>query len=225
MEPAAEITEPRRADRHPTGSRFGPIESCSRSRPGGLWFLPVFFLLALLLLQGLALGATSVTVHAPAPYSVVKVGAPPTPPVTLTATADAVATRGEAGLGAAGVQTAVPGMAGTPTALPGCGAADCRDRYIVASPAGLTAGDYAERGTYTVTQPAAGSTGFMIELAVELSTGWVVGRAYLATGTSGVAGGSTITLELYLNLDTAAAPDILSVQSVIDACTSATACP
>jgi hypothetical protein len=193
------------------------------------WILPALLFVVLLVCQAIASGATTVTAHSPARYSVTHVGAPPTAPATLTAMADRVATAAYADLPAAGTQLAgTPGLAGTPTALPECLAAPCRDRYIVASPAGLVVGDYAERGTFALTQPVAPpgvSTGFLVEIAVHLSTGWIFGRAYLATGTTTLAGGAAITLQLYVNLGTAAAPTILGVDTVVDTCTSATVCP
>jgi hypothetical protein len=151
------------------------------------------------------------------------------PPVRVTATADVRATAVLAALAALGTQlTGATGMAGTPLALPTCLAATCRDRYIVANPAGLVAGDYAERVTLMVTQPAAPpgvSSGLLVEVVVHTSTGWFFGRAYFATGTTTRAGGATLTVLLFLNLGTAAAPTILSSSSVVDLCTSATACP
>jgi hypothetical protein len=192
------------------------------------WAVPGLFLVTLILLQGVASGATTLTPHPPAQYAVTHVGAALAPPVTLKATADAVATVGETRFLTAGTQAAGPGMAGVPTPLPTCGGPACRDRYIVASPAGLVRGDYAEQATYTVRQPVTPpgvSSGFLIELVVHMSTGWVFGRAYLATGTTHRAGGSTITLMVYLNLGTARAPTILSVHSVVDLCTSAAVCP
>ncbi|MGA7860846.1 MAG: hypothetical protein WCB19_03195, partial [Thermoplasmata archaeon] len=120
------------------------------------------------------------------------------------------------------------GLAGTPRALPACLAAACRDRYIVASPAGLTVGDYSERVTFALTQPVAPpgvSKAFLVEIVVQTSTGTIVGRAYVATGTTARAGGAAITLQIYVNLGTAAAPTILSLQTVVGACSAATVCP
>ena len=183
----------------------------------------------LLLLQGLAVGATSLTTHTPAAYSVTHAGAPAVPPVTVTGSGDVVATMVLAGLPPAGTQApGVIGLEGTPTALPACPASPCRDRYIVASPAGLTVGDYAERVAFTVAQPSATtgqSTGFLVEILVQTTTGYTVGRAYLATGTTALAGGATINLRLYLNLATAAPPAVIAVLTVVDQCSSAAACP
>ena len=186
-------------------------------------------LVLLLLFQGLAAGATSLTSLTPATYSVTHAGAPATPPVTVTGYEDEVATMALAGLPPAGTQaTGVIGLEGTPTALPACPFSPCRDRYTVASPAGLTVGDYAERVAFTVAQPSAAtgqSTGFLVEILVETTTGSTVGRAYLATGTTGFPGGATIDLRLYLNLATATPPTIVAVLTVVDQCSSATACP
>jgi hypothetical protein len=190
--------------------------------------VPAVLCVICFLLPGTAVGATTVTSHAPAGYAVQHVGPPPAAPTTETGTADRPAAAAQADLPVAGTQTAgTLGLAGTPTALPECLTA-CRDRYIVTSPAGLVVGDYAERITFDLTQPVAPpgvSTGFLIEIAVDLSTGWVVGRAYLATGTTTETGGAAITLTVYLNLGTAAAPTILSVRTVVDTCSTATVCP
>lgn len=186
-------------------------------------------LVVLLLCQGLAEGATSLTSQTPAAYSVTHAGAPAAPPVTVIGSEDQVATIALAGLPPAGTQaTGVIGLEGTPTALPACPFSPCRDRYTVASPAGLTVGDYAERVAFTVAQPSAAtgqSTGFLVEILVQTTTGYTVGRAYLATGTTGFPGGATINLRLYLNLATATPPTILAVLTVVDQCSSATACP
>jgi len=187
-------------------------------------------LLAILCITaGLAMGATSVTARTPAKYSVTHVGAPTAPPVTETALGDVLANAFLAGLTAGGTQTAgLIGLVGTPLALPACATAACRDRYIVANPIGLVVGDYAERATFTVKQPVTTtgtSTGFLVEVVVHMSTGWVFGRAYLATGTTATAGGATITLFLYTNLGVVAAPTILSAYAVVDECSSAAVCP
>jgi hypothetical protein len=231
MEPAPHRTEPGKKALPSAGAtsrESDPSHQGFASR-SSRWILPVIVLVALLVFPGLASGATTVTPHAPSRYSVTQAGAPPEPPAALTAVTDRVATAALAGLAAAGTQQAgTPGLAGTPTALPACLAPPCRDRYIVASPAGLTVGDYAERGTFALTQPAAppgATTGFLVEIAVHLSTGWIFGRAYLATGTTTLAGGAAITLQLYVNLGTAAAPTILAVETVVGTCSSATVCP
>jgi hypothetical protein len=231
MEPAPRSPEPGKEPQRPDGASTPERDSTSGGfgRASARWVLPTVVFTIFLLLQGMAFGATTVTLQVPAGYSVTQVGAPPAAPATLTAVADRVATGALAGLPAAGAQRAgTGGLAGTPTALPACLAAACRDRYIVASPAGLVVGDYAERGTFALTQPAAppgASQGFLVEILVQLSTGWIVGRAYLATGTTARAGGAAITLQLYVNLGTAAAPTILGVETIVDVCSSATVCP
>ncbi|MGC2289652.1 MAG: hypothetical protein WA688_07340 [Thermoplasmata archaeon] len=191
--------------------------------------LPALLFAILVLIQGVAFGATSITARTPDRYSATHFGAPAAPPATVTATADLVATAAQAALPAAGTQLAgAIGLAGTPTVLPPCLAAACRDRYIVASPAGLTVADYLERVTLTVTQPVAPpglSRGFLVEIGVHTSTGWVVGRSYVATGTTTEVGGAVISLRLYLNLGTAAAPIILGASTVVDSCSSTTVCP
>jgi hypothetical protein len=196
--------------------------------PGG-WALAALGIAVLVLFQGVVSGATTVTLHVPAKYSVTQVGAPPTPPATLTALADRIATPALAGLPSAGAQRGgTGGLAGTTLALPSCLTAACRDRYIVASPVGLVAGDYAERATFSLSQPIAPaglSKGFLVEIAIHLSTGWIVGRAYLATGTTPRGGGATITLQLYVNLGTAAPPTILGVEAIVDVCSSTAVCP
>lgn len=182
-----------------------------------------------MLLQGVAAGATTVTKYTPDRYSALRSGVPVAPPVTVAGTADARVTPALADLGAGGTQsTGVVGLAGTPLVLPTCAAAECRDRYTVASPAGLVVDDYAEDARLSVTQPSAAtgaSSGFLVEFVVETSAGWTAGRAYFATGTSTRAGGATLTVYLYLNLGTNAAPTVLKVYTQIDTCSSATVCP
>lgn len=231
MEPIAQSREPRKETGR-TAARSPPRSRLPRgvSRPSSTAFvLLAVFIGTVVLCQGSALGSTSVTTHAPAQYAVMHFGAPAAAPATVTATVDRVATARSAGYPPAGTQLAgTVGLAGTPTAIPACPAAACTDRYIVASPAGLTVGNYAERVTLTLTQPLAPpgvSKGFLVEVLVHTTTEWVVGRAYLATGTTAEAGGATITLLLYLNLGTAAAPTILGVQTVVDLCSTATVCP
>lgn len=231
MEPVARISDRRNGTLSLQAQSGGATWSISVSRREARpWLLlPALLFTLLFLFQGVASGATSVTVRSPDRYSVAHVGAPPTPPAAVTAFADVVATAALAGLGPAGTQTAgVPGLSGTPTTLPECLAAACRDRYIVASPPGLVVGDYAERVTLTVNQPLAPpgtSTGFLVEIAVQTATGWTFGRAYLATGTTAEAGGAVITVRLYLNLATATPPTIRSAFAVVDECSSATVCP
>lgn len=223
----------RRGEECGPSHRGGPAPSLG-TRGAGSWFrsagwFSCILLVALVLLQGLATGATSVTSYTPKDYSVVRVGAPTAPPVTVTATGDVRATAFLAALGAGGTQVAgVVGVAGTPVALATCGAAACRDRYIVASPAGLVAGDYAEDAELSVTQPSAAtgaSSGFLVEIEVQTSAGWTTGRAYLATGTALRATGATLTVLLYVNLGTATAPTVLKTYVQVDRCSSATVCP
>lgn len=207
----------------------GPALSRRRWSLRTLGLLSAPVLVVLILLQGVAAGATTVTKFTPDRYSTNHSGSPTAPPVTVTATADVRATAVLAGLAAAGTQaTGVVGLAGTPLALPTCALAACRDRYIVANPAGLVVGDYAEDARLTVDQPSGttgASSGFLVELVVETSTGWTAGGAYLATGTSTRAAGATVTVLVYLNLGTAAAPTVLKVYTQVDACSSATVCP
>jgi len=227
MEPIARTLEP--------GSRNGPAAAAKRpgwrvgrGRPAGLLFATIMFVV-IFVIQGAASAATTVTTHLPAAYAVTKVGAPVAPPATQTATATIRATTALAGLSSAGAQrVGTPGMVGAPTTLAACLVAGCRDRYIVASPAGLMVGRFAEGVTFSVPQPVEPpgvSKRFMIEIAIHTTAGWTVGRAYLATGTTTRAGGATITLQLFVNFGTVIAPTILGVQTVVDSCTSATSCP
>jgi len=231
MKPVARSSEPRSEAGRSGAPGFSRSPSALRALLGSStrWALSGTLLVVLLVSQGVASGATSVTPHAPAQYAVTHVGAPAAPAATVTATALRLATAALAALPAAGTQRAgAIGLAGTPMALPACLAAACRDRYIVASPAGLTAGDYSERVTFTLTQPVAPpgvSKAFLVEIVVQTSTGTIVGRAYVATGTTTHAGGAAITLQIYVNLGTAAAPTILSVRTVVGACSAATVCP
>ena len=215
----------------PGPSPAGSPRSVRRDRPVGSNLIRVIAILAvsLFLVQGGASAATSLTPRSPARYAVIQVGPPTAPPTTLVATGVVRATAALAGLLAAGTQRpGTAGMAGTPRTLPACLVAACRDRYIVASPAGLIVRDFAERVTLTLRQPVAPpgvSTGFMVEIAIHTTAGWTVGRAYLATGTTPLPAGTTITLQLFVNLGTPFAPTILSVQTVVDNCATPTSCP
>lgn len=197
----------------------------------GLTFLVVVAVgaMASLCLQGIAEAATSVTSRSPASYSVNQTGLPPTIAVTVQANATIVATSALTALGAAGAQrTGALGLAGTPTAIPGCLVATCKDQFIVASPVGLTAGNYADEVNLSIRQPFAlsgTSQGFLVDIEIHLSTGWFAGRAYLATGTTSFPGGSTITVLLYMNLGTTSAPTVLHRTVVVDACSTPTVCP
>jgi hypothetical protein len=231
MHPIARSSGPQKGARASVDLPFRSNSGVLRApapRPGWL-LLPSLLFVIILICQGVASGATSVTTRVPSRYSVAHTGAPPAPPATVTATADLRATAALVALTSAGTQLAgTNGVGGTPSALAACLAAGCRDRYISANPLGLVLHDYAERVTLLVAQPLAppgASKGFLVEIAVHASTGWVVGRAYVATGTTTRAAGATITLEIFLNLATATAPTILNVDTVVDTCTSATVCP
>lgn len=205
------------------GGRGGSLRSTS------LLVLGLLLTTASLLIQGVSEGATSVRSVSPSRYSVLQVGSPSTVPVSVTGTTPVVATAALVALGAAGSQTTgVLGLAGTPTALPSCATATCRHQYIVASPVGLVLGNYSEQVNLSVTQPVAPpgvSQGFLIDIEIHLSTGWFAGRAYLATGTSTAAGGSVLTVELFMNLGGSTSPTIHRLDVTVDLCSSPTVCP
>jgi hypothetical protein len=187
--------------------------------------LGLLVLLLLVLVPASAAGATSVRTFAAAPYLTERLAAPATPPVTVGAHGlrHFAAAPGYA---AAGVQGASPGLQGTTVVLPACAAATCTDNYRPASAAAIPAGSYAERVTFTVTQPHHTGTavGFDVDIAVLLTTGWVVGKGYLSTGVTTGAGTATVTLRLFVDLG-AAAPTVTVVRVTVNACTAATGCP
>jgi hypothetical protein len=129
------------------------------------------------------------------------------------------------GYAAAGVQGTSPGLEGTTVVLASCAAA-CVDNYRPASSAAIAAGHYAERVTFTVTQPGAAgpAVGFDLIIVVHLTIGWVVGTGYFSTGVSTRAATSTITLRMYVDLG-AAAPIVTAVDVTVNRCLSTTACP
>jgi len=129
------------------------------------------------------------------------------------------------GYAAAGTQGTSPGLQGTTVVLPGCGRA-CTDQYRTASSPAIVAGHYAERVTFTVTQPGAAgpAVGFDLEIAVHLTTGWVFGNGYFSTGVATGAGTSTITLRMWVDLGTAV-PTVLGVVVTDNRCLVTTACP
>jgi hypothetical protein len=129
------------------------------------------------------------------------------------------------GYAAAGVQGASPGLDGTTVVLPACAAA-CTDRYRPASSVAIAAGHYTERVIFTVTQPgsAGPAVGFDLEIAVHLTTGWVVGMGYFSTGVATGTGTSTVTLRMYVDLGTAA-PTVSAVEITVNRCSSTTGCP
>lgn len=181
-------------------------------------------LLLLLVLPTLATAATSVRTFTASRYSTFHPTLAAAPPVTVGAhaTIHFVAAPGYA---EAGVQGTTPGLQGTTVVLPSCAVA-CTDRYRPASSAAIAAGHYAERVIFTVTQPADTGTavGFDVEVAVELTTGWVAGAGYFSTGLATGGTAATITLRLYVDLGTAA-PTVTAVEVTVDRCSSTTGCP
>jgi hypothetical protein len=194
-------------------------------KPGGLWhWLGLAVLVLLLVLPSSASATTSIRVFPAAPYRDVRVSPLAAPPVTTGA--NVVRHFAAApGYAAAGVQGTSPGLEGTTVVLPSCAAA-CTDRYRPASSVAIAAGHYTDRVTFTVTQPAAAgpAVGFDIDIAVHLTTGWVVGHGYFSTGVATRATTSTITLRMYVDLGTAA-PTVIAVEVTVNRCLSTTACP
>jgi hypothetical protein len=79
---------------------------------------------------------------------------------------------------------------------------------------------------FTVTQPrnTGPAVGFDVDIAVHLTTGWVVGIGYFSSGVGAGAATSTISLRLYVDLGTAA-PTVTTVEVTVNGCTSITGCP
>ncbi len=187
------------------------------------------FFLFLLMSQGLAAAATSVT-SGPRQSTLVVVVVPPSSvPASVLGQRLVVITPADARRPIGGAQTpGTPGLSGTTAVLPACPASPCTDRYRFAAQFALRAGDFGERLSLSVTQPAqvgGTSTGFDLELAVQTSLGWFFGRAYFATGTSPLAGGAVIHLVLTLDLLTLVAPTVLAVRVALNPCSTAAGCP
>jgi len=183
--------------------------------------ISVAFLVAV---PSLASGATTVRTFTASEYRAIR----PTP-----SAAPPVATGGHLlrhfgvapGFAAAGTQGTSPGLEGTTVTLTSCAAA-CTDDYRPASSVAIPAGSWVERQTFTVTQPrhAGTAVGFDLEVAVHLTTGWVVGTGYLSTGVATGAGTSTVTLQFFVNLG-ATAPTVTAVLVTVNSCTATTGCP
>lgn len=195
-----------------------------RTRPRWWPAAGLAFLLLLLVVPSFVSAATSVRTFTASPYSTFHPTLRAAPPVTVGA--HAVVRFGFApGYAAAGVQGSSPGLQGTTVVLASCAVA-CTDRYRPASSAAIAARDYTERTTFTVTQPVHTGTpvGFGLEVAVDLTTGWVVGFGYFSTGVATGATTATITLQFYVDLGTAA-PTVTAVEVTVNLCGSTTGCP
>ena len=194
-------------------------------RHGGLrHWLGLTLLLLLVAIPASASAATSVRVISAAPHLVVHVVPLPAPPVTVGASATRLF-RFAPGYGDAGVQGNTPGLKGTTVILASCAGA-CTDRYIPASAPAIPAGEYAQRASFTVTQPGAAgpAVGFDVEVGVRLATGWDFGAGYFSTGVATGAATSTITLYLYVALGTTV-PVVQLVEITVNRCTTTTGCP
>ncbi|MCI4340571.1 MAG: hypothetical protein L3J73_04825 [Thermoplasmata archaeon] len=186
---------------------------------------------------GYALAATTVTTLNPQQST--NVTQTPTPGgfsgvATVTSEQLVVLTAGMTGSLTGGTQVGgATGLDGTPRALATCAAGPCPlANFITASPATETTGNFGEQVVMTVTQPAGAagnSVGFDMSLQVSITVGVVTSTVsaigYLATGTTGVGTTSTITVFLFVDLGTASAPVINSVNVVFNQCSSAAACP
>lgn len=181
-------------------------------------------LLLLVVVPSFAAGATSVRTFSASSYLVSRVALAAAPPVTIGAYA-LIHPAGAPNYPAAGTQGTSPGLEGTTVVLASCAAA-CTDRYRPASSAAIPAGSYLERTIFTVTQPPSTgpAVGFDMEVAVHLTTGWVVGNGYFSTGVATGATASTITLRFYVDLGTVA-PTVTAVEVTVNRCTSTTGCP
>jgi hypothetical protein len=186
---------------------------------------------------GYALAATTVTTLSPQQST--NVTQTPSPGgfagvATITSEQLVVLSAGMTGSTAGGVQLAgATGLDGTPHALATCGAGPCPiANFITASPATETTGNFGEQIVMTLTQPsggAANSVGFDVALQISITVGaatsTVSAISYLATGSTGVATTSAITVFVFIDLGTASAPVINSLNVVFNQCSSATACP
>jgi hypothetical protein len=186
---------------------------------------------------GYALAATTVTTLSPQQST--NVTQTPTPGgfsgvATVTSEQLVVLTAGMTGATNGGTQiVGATGLDGTPKALATCAAGPCPlANFISASPTTETAGNFGEQIVLSVIQPAGAagnSVGFdlalQVSITVGVSTSTVSAIGYLATGTTGVITTSTITVFLFVDLGTATAPVINSVNVVFNQCSSAASCP
>jgi len=194
-------------------------------RGSGLWQgLGLAVLLLLVVIPSSASAATSVGTFAASHYYAASVAPGAAAPVVIGAHAT-IHLGAAPGYAAAGVQGTSPGLEGATVVLPSCTGA-CTDRYRPASSAVLAAGHYVERVIFTVTQPrnTGPAVGFDVDIAVHLTTGWVVGIGYFSSGVGAGAATSTISLRLYVDLGTAA-PTVTTVEVTVNGCTSITGCP
>jgi len=194
-------------------------------RPGGLrHWLGLAVLLLLVIIPSTVTAATTVRTLPATHYLVERVVPLAAPPVTVGAHALQLF-RVTPGYPAAGVQGTMPGLQGTTVVLASCNVR-CTDRYRPASSPAITVGHYAERVTFTVTQPARTGTavGFDLEIGIQTNTGWVFGMGYFSTGLALRAATAAITLLVYVDLGTVR-PTVLAVEVTVNTCLSTTGCP
>ncbi len=189
------------------------------------------------MIGGYALAATTVTTLSPQQST--NVTQTPSPGgfagvAAITSEQLVVLTVGMTGSLTGGTQiVGATGLDGTPRALSTCAAGPCPlANFITASPATETTGNFGEQIVMTVTQPAGAagnSVGFDLAVQISITVGVVTSTVsaigYLATGTTGVVTTSAITVFLFVDLGTATAPVINSVNVVFNQCSSAAACP
>lgn len=195
-----------------------------KTRRGHWQGVGLALLLVLVVVPSVATAATTVRTVTASKYLVGHPTLLAAPPVTIGANA-VVHFAAAPGYAAAGTQGTTQGLQGTTVVLAACAGA-CTDNYRPASAAAIVAGDYTDRVTFTVTQPgrAGTSVGFDVEVAVDLTTGWVFGKGYFATGLATTVGAATITLHLFVVLGTAV-PTVHVVRVTVDRCTATTGCP
>jgi hypothetical protein len=188
-------------------------------------------LLLLWLVSGVANARTTVTPLA-RPHLAVSTATPsPSVPnvkvlssglVRVTATTPGATTR-------AGTQTAgTLGLAGSTTTLPACGSSPCTDPYRGAGAGRLRVNDFAAVLHLQVTQPGTPggvATGFAVELAVHIASGWFVFRGYFSTGTNPTTSSTTINLDVYVDLGVRTLPTLLATDIALDGCQAAARCP
>ncbi len=191
--------------------------------------LLALLLLSLLAVAGPASAATTVTAFGPVVSGDVTRGPPTAPPVTVLGTVLTTITTTTPGAAPkAGAQVAGSiGLDGSTSRLASCRTALCTQNVRGAGTPGLTVGHWAEEVQLSVRQPprTATASGFAVEVAVHLPLGWLTVFGYLSTGLSRAATGSTIHLQLWVDLLTTVRPPPLTVLVVVTACGTAAACP
>lgn len=212
---------------------FGGSMTEKRRKYRAIYIVTAALMVAMI--GGYALAATSIITLTPGQSSNVTSTPAPTGFANIGSVASeqlVVLTAAMTGSTIAGTQVGTLGLDGTPTALAVCAAAPCAVQgFRPAVPSAATVGDYGEQIVVNVIQPATGGTSLGFDFSITVSvtigvvTSAVVVQGYLATGVSTAATAQTVPVFLFLDMTSATAPVINSVNVVFNQCASATSCP